>query len=328
MRRTYAKIRKKFEKGYPRGNIVFEDTRRAVLIQDGRERNRFELADPRKVADPLNDFYDYAEPNIEGFEQAVREFKGRVPELARGLDAKIKLAHKENAPFQAAFDDFFAVCQTALNPNLSRDAVDEMLVQHLLTERLFRRGTWQAWPSPPAAAGPDRRMPRGRASGRLPTLPRPPRRERSGRAIPNRDPTPADRTPLPGAYRPLRRMRPTRAVHRQCAGHVPRRARVAGDGDARGGALPAAGDRLVHGSHSRTQPLPAGRGVAGSVAAAAGRVRRTPAGLGASAPPDAGVRTVGEAFVEARRTVVCVRERSVHRGDHLEGGASHSGRRW
>ena len=31
------------------------------------------------------------------------------------------------------------MCQTALNPNLSRDAVDEMLVQHLLTERLFRK---------------------------------------------------------------------------------------------------------------------------------------------------------------------------------------------
>ena len=91
------------------------------------------------MADLLNDFYDYSEPDFEGFDQAVAEFKERVPELAQGLDAKIKLAHKENRSFQAAFDDFFAVCQTALNPNLSRDAVDEMLVQHLLTERLFRK---------------------------------------------------------------------------------------------------------------------------------------------------------------------------------------------
>ena len=135
-----AEIRKKIEKGYPLSNIIFEDTRQAVLFQDGREdaplrpdRTR------RKLADLLNDFYDYSEPDFEGFDQAVAEFKERVPELAQGLDAKIKLAHKENAQFQAAFDDFFAVCQTALNPNLSRDAVDEMLVQHLLTERLFRK---------------------------------------------------------------------------------------------------------------------------------------------------------------------------------------------
>jgi predicted helicase len=134
-----AEIQKKIAKGYPLSNIIFEDTRQAVLYQGGRERARFDLTNPQKLADLLNDFYSYTEPDIEGFDQAVQEFKERVPELAQGLDAKIKLAHKENARFQSAFDDFFAMCQTALNPNLSRDAVDEMLVQHLLTERLFRK---------------------------------------------------------------------------------------------------------------------------------------------------------------------------------------------
>ena len=41
--------------------------------------------------------------------------------------------------FQDAFEDFFALCRTALNPNISQAAVDEMLVQHLLTERLIRK---------------------------------------------------------------------------------------------------------------------------------------------------------------------------------------------
>jgi predicted helicase len=134
-----AEIQKKIAKGYPLNNIIFEDTRQAVLYQGGRERARFDLTNPQKLADLLNDFYAYAEPDIEGFDQAVQEFKERVPELAQGLDAKIKLAHKENARFQSAFDGFFTMCQTALNPNLSRNAVDEMLVQHLLTERLFRK---------------------------------------------------------------------------------------------------------------------------------------------------------------------------------------------
>ena len=31
-----------------------------------------------------------------------------------------------------------ALCSEALNPNISRDAVEEMLIQHLLTERLIR----------------------------------------------------------------------------------------------------------------------------------------------------------------------------------------------
>ena len=35
----------------------------------------------------------------------------------------ISTAHQSNKKFQAAFDDFFALCRTALNPNISRTAV-------------------------------------------------------------------------------------------------------------------------------------------------------------------------------------------------------------
>jgi predicted helicase len=134
-----AEIRKKIEKKYPLTNTIFEDTRRAVLFQNRAEARRFDLAEPPQLADLLNQFYAFAEPDIEGFEQAVAEFQERVPELAQGLAAKIKEAHAKNPPFQKAFADFFTLCQTALNPNIRRDAVDEMLVQHLLTERLFRK---------------------------------------------------------------------------------------------------------------------------------------------------------------------------------------------
>jgi predicted helicase len=134
-----AEIKKKIDKKYPLANTIFEDTRRAVLFQNRTEVRRFDLTDRQQLADLLNQFYHFAEPDIEGFEQAVSEFQERVPELARGLDEKIKEAHAGNQRFQEAFAGFFALCQTALNPNIRRDAVDEMLVQHLLTERLFRR---------------------------------------------------------------------------------------------------------------------------------------------------------------------------------------------
>ncbi len=134
-----AEISKKIARGYPLVNTIFEDTRRAVLFQGGKERNRFDLRDKKQLADLLNDFYAYTEPEIEDFHQAVDEFKSRVPELAKGLVSIIERSHKDNKKFQAAFDAFFAVCQQTLNPNISRAAVDEMLVQHLLTERLFRK---------------------------------------------------------------------------------------------------------------------------------------------------------------------------------------------
>src|SRR5260370_14900851 len=134
-----AEISKKSAKGYPLNNIIFEDTRQAVLFQGKREVLRVDLADTQRLADLLNLFYAYTEPEHEDFEEAVAEFKDRVPDLARGLADKIKTAHQNNKRFQTAFDSFFTLCQTALNPNISQAAVDEMLVQHLLTERLIRK---------------------------------------------------------------------------------------------------------------------------------------------------------------------------------------------
>ncbi len=134
-----AEIQKKIAKGYPLSNIIFEDTREAVLFQGGQERYRFELAKPKELAALLNEFFAYTEPEIESFHQAVEEFKAQVPELAGRLLQILAEAHKSNKKFQAAFDAFFKVCQETLNPNISQAAVDEMLVQHLLTERLIRK---------------------------------------------------------------------------------------------------------------------------------------------------------------------------------------------
>lgn len=132
-------ISKKLAKGYPKSNTIFEDTRQAVLYRGGIERNRFDLTDKRQLADLLNDFYAYTAPEIGNFHQAVEEFKSRVPELAAGLVKILEAAHKSNKKFQAAFADFFTLCKETLNPNISQAAVDEMLVQHLLTERLIRK---------------------------------------------------------------------------------------------------------------------------------------------------------------------------------------------
>jgi predicted helicase len=134
-----TEIKKKIARGYPLSNIIFEDTQTGVLFQSKQKINgAYSLGNPKELAALLNQFFSYTEPDIEGFEEAVDEFKERVPDLARGLVEKIQQAHRDNAGFQSAFDKFFELCRTALNPNIRVEAVDEMLVQHLLTERLFR----------------------------------------------------------------------------------------------------------------------------------------------------------------------------------------------
>jgi len=134
-----AEIRKKISVGYPTTNIIFEDTRAGVLYQNGREVYRAKLDQPQELADLLNLFYNHTERDYEGFEEAVTEFKDRIPQLAGGLLEKIHEAHKKNDKFAAAFDALLEVCQASLNPNISRAAVEEMLVQHLMTERIFER---------------------------------------------------------------------------------------------------------------------------------------------------------------------------------------------
>jgi predicted helicase len=133
-----AEIAKKRKLGYPLNNIIFEDNLTAVLFQHGAESMRVDMKDPKKLEDLIVQFFRHIEPQIEEFEEAVDEFKEKVPDLAEGLKKKIELAHKTNAAFKKAFADFFELCKTSLNPNLSEKAVDEMLIQHILTERLIR----------------------------------------------------------------------------------------------------------------------------------------------------------------------------------------------
>jgi predicted helicase len=133
-----AEIRKKLKAGYPSRNTIFEDTQLAVLYQDGAEAGEFDLAESVKVAALLNRFFSYHESDQRDFERAMEDFKSRIPDVAQSLRAQIEDEHKKNKEFRAAFAEFVAIVRASLNPELSEDKVDEMLIQHLLTERLMR----------------------------------------------------------------------------------------------------------------------------------------------------------------------------------------------
>ena len=79
-----AEIRAKIREGYPLSNTIFEDTREAVLFQNGQERNRFDLHNPQQLVDLLNDFFAHVEPDYDRFDQAVAEFKEGVAENVPG----------------------------------------------------------------------------------------------------------------------------------------------------------------------------------------------------------------------------------------------------
>ncbi len=131
-------IADKIKKNYPLTNTIFENTRRAVLYQGKRKVFDLDLTRVNDVQDALQQFLTYTEPHIERFQTAVLEFKARIPELARDLLDIIEKEHRENKRFITAFNSLASICRQSLNPNLDDKAIDEMLVQHLLTERIFR----------------------------------------------------------------------------------------------------------------------------------------------------------------------------------------------
>lgn len=119
-------------------NVIFEDSRRAILYQNRVKIEEYNLDKAEEVARLLITFYQHKEENYEDFERAVAQFKQDVPELAKSVAATVHAAYEKDKNYRAAFESFFELCKTSLNPDIRREAVEEMLVQHLLTERLIR----------------------------------------------------------------------------------------------------------------------------------------------------------------------------------------------
>ena len=97
-----------------------------------------DITEPRNLVRVLQGFFAYQEENIAAWHTAVAEFRDKVPELGAELATLIEGERQNNPHFQEAFTRFHQQCRASINPNLSIAAVEEMLIQHLLTERIFR----------------------------------------------------------------------------------------------------------------------------------------------------------------------------------------------
>ena len=133
-----SEVLRKFEKGYPRDNILFQTPHRAILWQNNRRVLDADLIDPTQLIHTLETFFSHRPQEYTEWEEAVAHFKDRVPALGKGLAALIEKERGANREFTAAFAAFHEKCRQSINSNLSEAAIEEMLIQHLLTERIFR----------------------------------------------------------------------------------------------------------------------------------------------------------------------------------------------
>lgn len=132
-----AEIAKKFRRGYPQDNIIFEDTETAVLIQNRREVLRCAVADPEQIGRLIGQFFKFEPEVIREFRKAVEKFREDLPAVLETLRKAIDKAEGENAAFKKAAVKFLKHAQETINPSVTAADVREMLIQHILTEEIF-----------------------------------------------------------------------------------------------------------------------------------------------------------------------------------------------
>ena len=124
--------------GYPLDNTCFQTPQRIILYQNGQTALDVDITEPAQLIAALQYLFAYIPPALDNWQTAVADFREHVPDLENRLKELIDQRHETDSAFKEAFADFYETCRTAINPELSQDTVEEMLIQHILTERIFR----------------------------------------------------------------------------------------------------------------------------------------------------------------------------------------------
>lgn len=133
-----AEIVLKLAKGYPADNIIFEDTRTAVLLQNNEEVFRTPIENAKSFEKLLTHFFDYELPQVQNFRVARDKFLSELPAVSQALIQLLEQAHLNNPQFHQQAQQFLALCQRSIGENVTQNHVDEMLIQHILTDQIFR----------------------------------------------------------------------------------------------------------------------------------------------------------------------------------------------
>ena len=134
-----AEIQVKFNRGYPKDNILFEDSQTAVLVQNGNEAMRVDMSRDGELHRLIRIFLDYELPEIQEFRHAQSQFKTDLPTVLENLRATVTEAEADNPEYQEAASSFLDLCRRTIGPAVSPADVREMLLQHILTKDIFQR---------------------------------------------------------------------------------------------------------------------------------------------------------------------------------------------
>ena len=133
-----AEIQSKLQRGYPDDNIVFEDSRTAVLIQHGTVAMRVNMDSPSQLHRLIQSFLNFVTLEVEEFREAWQQFKKDLPNILASLRETVAAA-ADSSNYQEAAVKFLELCHRTIGPEVSELDVQEMLIQHILTKDIFLR---------------------------------------------------------------------------------------------------------------------------------------------------------------------------------------------
>ena len=130
-------INKKFERGYPDDNIWFEDGKKAVLYIAGKRTMEIDISDDLLLDKLLTLWVSFERGAVLEFREAIKVFNTQLPNILETLRKMIEKAHLENEAFQRTHNSTLELCQSIIHKTLTGADVDEMLMQHVLSEDIF-----------------------------------------------------------------------------------------------------------------------------------------------------------------------------------------------
>jgi predicted helicase len=129
-------ITHKINIGYPTENLLVEDTVTAVLIR-GDLREYCDMKDAKALDKFLIKFVSFVRKEVLVFREALAKFAKETPKIIKVLESMIAAQASSNLEFKQKRQTFYALCQKVINPTVTLANVDEMLIQHILTEEIF-----------------------------------------------------------------------------------------------------------------------------------------------------------------------------------------------
>ena len=103
-------IRNKLGQGYSGDNILFENSRTAVLVQGDQEVMRTDMANAAALDQLIRRFLNYELPQIQEFRDARQQFKDDLPAVLESLRETIVEAESGNVEYQGAAQLFLELC--------------------------------------------------------------------------------------------------------------------------------------------------------------------------------------------------------------------------